>query len=72
MKLESKNSDSENGIISNQGQLYEYIRSKNLDKLVQLLINNSDTIDINQPDWDESGNAPVIDATLQGQVDFVR
>lgn len=72
MKLENKNSDLENGIISNQAQLYECIRSKNLEKLVQLLINNSDTIDINQPDWDESGNAPIIDATLQGQVNLVR
>lgn len=72
MKLENSNLDSDNGAVSNQFQLHESIRSKNLENLVQLLGNAGDTIDINQPDWDESGNAPIIDATLQGQVDMVR
>lgn len=72
MKLESKNSEAEDDKSSPQCLLHEYIKLKDLKKLTKLLSESKNLIDINQPDWNGTGNAPILDATLLGDVGMVR
>lgn len=72
MKLENTNSETENNAENLQYSLYENIKSRDIKKLKKMLHEVSDRIDINQPDWNGSGNAPILDVTLQGDVEMVR
>lgn len=70
MKLDSKSSESEP--VSYQCLLRESIKTGDTKTLSELLKNPDAGIDINQPDWNGSGNAPVLDAAIEGQVEIVR
>ncbi len=71
MKLEPKITIEGDDAKSPQKSIPECIKAKDLTKLTKLL-QEINIADINQPDWDGTGNPPILDATLQGEVEMVR
>lgn len=70
MKLENKNV--ENEPVSYHDLLRESIKTGDVKALTELLQNDEADIDIDQLDWNGSGNAPILDAAIEGQVKIVR
>lgn len=69
MKLDNS---AESEPVSDQCLLRESIKSGDVKALTELLKNKEAEIDVDQPDWNGSGNAPVLDAAIDGQVEIVR
>lgn len=70
MKLESKNVEIEPD--SYHAVLRESIKTGDVKALTELLQDDDAHIDIDQFDWNGSGNAPILDAAIEGQVEIVR
>lgn len=68
MKLDTRDSDYEP--VSYRSLIHESIKAKNLALLEELL--KEDNADIDQPDWTGTGNAPVLDAAINGELEMVR
>lgn len=76
MKLELENKSSEVDADKSSAQpqrlFHEYVKQKDARMLTQLLAEKRHLIDVNQPDWDGTGNAAILDAALLDHVSIVQ